>query len=106
MLACDSMRPPQRWLIPFGTWLLRFLPPGVAAATASIVALAGYLFLGERRRTVASNINHIVPGAAPRDRRRLARATFRNFALMWVDVLRLPLLEPKELRSLVEWDTR
>jgi KDO2-lipid IV(A) lauroyltransferase len=73
---------------------------------ASLLADAAFVCLVKRRRTLETNIGYIVPGGDPAERRRLARATLRNFALAWLDLLRLPLLKAGGVRQLVEWNTQ
>jgi lauroyl/myristoyl acyltransferase len=94
-------------LIPAGTLVLRFLPRGAALVLASIVAEVWFR-LGPTagRRAVEQNLARLVAGAGPRERRRLARATFRHFAAVWVDFLRLPLLTRRTVSDLVCWETR
>ena len=93
-------------LIPAGTFVLRFLPRSVAIVLAYVVAdLCGVL--GRvRRRAVENNLARTAPLTGQTERRRLRRATFRHFAAVWVDFLRVPLLTRKELFDLVHWNTR
>jgi phosphatidylinositol dimannoside acyltransferase len=100
------MRAAVRWLFPIGTFLLRFLPYAVAAAMASAIADVGYLLLADRRRILQRNLAHVLPDAPVRIRRRLARATLRNFALMYVDFLMLPILDEQTIRGFARWQGR
>jgi phosphatidylinositol dimannoside acyltransferase len=93
-------------LIPAGTFLLPFLPRKVAIAVASIVADVCVLLSPARRRAIDRNLERTAPNADAGERRRLRRATFRHFAGIWVDFLRVPLLTRDAIADLVRWGTR
>ena len=93
-------------LIPAGTFLLRFLPRPAAIALAYIVGDLCGLLCTARRQAIDRNLSRTAPGAGTSDRRRLRRATFRHFAAIWVDFLRVPLLTRGAIVDLVRWNTR
>lgn len=97
-------RMPTLWplLMPLGTTLLRIVPLRVASWIAAAAGEVCFHVQRSRRRAVEANLDHIVPAAPATARRRLARATFRNFTAIWVDVLRLPLLPPQHVVTLIE----
>lgn len=87
-----------------GTWLLRILSYPLAAFIARSLGTLSYALIGSRRRILHTNIAHILPAASPDERARVARRTYRNFALMWMDVLRLPILGAQGVRDMVRWE--
>ena len=89
-------------LIRAGTLALHIVPYPAARALAILLADICWRLLGERRRTLEQNLVHTAPGRSRDERRRLARLTFRNFALCTIDSLRLPFMSSEELRSLDE----
>src|SRR5262245_53802765 len=93
-------------LIPAGTFLLRFLPRKAAIAVAYVVADVCGLLCAARCRAIDRNLARTAPLAATAERRRLRRATFRHFAGIWVDFLRVPLLTNTAIVDLVRWNTR
>jgi lauroyl/myristoyl acyltransferase len=101
-----SMASIKARLIPAGTFLLRFLPRSAAIALAYIVADLCVLCCAARRRAIDQNLARTAPGADRSQRRRLTRATFRHFAGIWVDFLRVPFLPRGAILDLVRWDTR
>ena len=100
------VRPIAARLIPVGTFVLRFLPRRVALAIADIVADVCGVLGRVRRRAVGNNLARTARLTSAAERRRLRRATFRHFAAIWVDFLRVPLLTRRELFDLVHWNTR
>ena len=93
-------------LIDAGTVAARFLPSALARLSARAAADVCWLALGDRRRTIERNLEHIAPALSTAQRRRLSRATFRNLARCTLDVLRLPSMATPELLSLVDSDGR
>ncbi len=85
-----------------GTHLLRILPYGLARTLALGAGDLSWILLKERRKVLAENLSHTAPEKDEGARRRLVRATFRNFALCAVDFLRLPLLSREEVIRQVE----
>jgi phosphatidylinositol dimannoside acyltransferase len=92
----------KAFLIRAGTFLLSFIPFGLARAMALAIADLCWLLLRERRRIVEDNLSHLVPGRGRREYRRLARSTFRNLALCSLDFLKLPLLSKEQIVALIE----
>src|SRR5262245_59033593 len=92
--------------IPAGTFVLRFIPRRLAMTLAGFVADICGLFDRQRRRRVMDNLARTAPSSNHRERERLTRHTFRHFAAVWVDFLRVPLLTGGDVRDLVRWDTR
>jgi lauroyl/myristoyl acyltransferase len=69
--------------------LYEHLPATVSRPLVTAAGDLGWVLLGARRRTLTGNVRWLVPHAPPADRRRVARATFRNFARCAADVLAL-----------------
>src|SRR6266542_1264346 len=101
-----SMSSIKALLIPSGTFLLRFLPRNAAIVLAYIVADLCVLLCTARRQAIDRNLARTAPRAGSSERRRLRRATFRHFAGIWVDFLRVPLLTRGAILDLVRWNTR
>jgi phosphatidylinositol dimannoside acyltransferase len=101
---------PTAWLksqlIPAGTFALRVLPRRAAIRLAYVVADVCAFVDRDRRRAVENNLARTAPLTTPRERRQLRRATFRHFAGIWVDFLRVPLLTRAAILDLVHWKTR
>lgn len=88
------------------TWLLRFVPRGVAVAVAGVVGDLCWLTMRARRRVIADNLARTAANRTARERRRLGRATFRHIASSTVDFLRLPLMSRQALIDLIEFQGR
>jgi lauroyl/myristoyl acyltransferase len=84
------------------TFLLRFRAVVPARAIAWGLGDLCWIVCATRRRVIRQNLAHLVPEAGRTEHRRLARATFRNFALCTLDFLKLPLLQKDDLEDLVE----
>jgi lauroyl/myristoyl acyltransferase len=80
----------------------RLLPDAVAGPALRLAADAGWLALRGRRRAVERNLVRLAGDCSPRERARLARATFHNFARCQADVLMLPGASATSLLGLVE----
>lgn len=89
-----------------GTLTLRFVSRRSAIVLAHGLARVWYIVDRKRRAGIEANLERTVPESSPPARDRLARATFRHFAGIWIDILRIPLMTPDEIRSLVAWHTR
>src|SRR5262249_31793059 len=87
------------WLHVAGTFLMRFVPVGVAyrlAAWGTPLALS--IFARGYLRRATDNMHQVLgPQAAPGEARRLTRAAFANYARYMVDLVRLPHLKSREL---------
>ncbi len=87
------------WAHVVGTFLMRFVPVGVAyrlvgALTPAFMELfaRGYL------RRATDNMRQVLgPQASTRDAKRVTRAAFANYARYMVDLVRMPNLKPREL---------
>jgi len=79
------------WLWQIGSFLLRLIPLPVGYFLARLVGDLAYLGMPLRRHTAKQNFAQVL-GAPPDDRkvRRVARASFRNFACMVMEVMRYP----------------
>ncbi|HEV8240256.1 MAG TPA: lysophospholipid acyltransferase family protein [Thermoanaerobaculia bacterium] len=86
--------------------LVRALP--LAAARPLGAALGELIWaLGIRRRTVASNLELVLPELPPRERARIARRCYRHFGAMTCDTIALSRLDAVGLckrLTLVGWD--
>jgi len=85
--------------------LVRRLPEGVSLAIGAAAGHVGYYLLHRRRRIALRNLA-IAFGRekGPRERRRIARAAFRNAGLVAVDLARLPLLTLERARAKIRID--
>lgn len=92
-------------LLPVGTLVLRFVPRCFAIALAPIVGDIWGAVSRARRRAVEDNLIRTAHNSQAGERQRLRRATFRNFAVIWVDFLRVPFLRRQALLDLVSWNT-
>lgn len=81
---------------------MRVVPVPLARACAVALGTVAWAMLADRRRTLLHSLELTAPDRSPRERRRLARRTFRNMASCVVDQFRLPSISPAELRSLFE----
>jgi lauroyl/myristoyl acyltransferase len=93
-------------LIPLGTFVLRFLPRRPAILIAYLVADVCGMLGRARRRAIETNLARTAPLRDHVERERLRRSTFRHFAAIWVDLLRVPLLTRGALLDLVRWNGR
>lgn len=96
------MRVPWPLLMPAGSALLRVIPRTVALSIARRVGDVCDVILRSRRAVIESNLVRTAPHASARERRRLARMTFRRFAMVWVDVLRMPAMSREEIVGLID----
>jgi KDO2-lipid IV(A) lauroyltransferase len=81
---------------------VRVLPPEMADRLAIQLARLAFAVGLPARRAVERNLEPLIPGDAPL-RRRHARQSFEQFALAFVDFLRLEPLEPGGSEPGVEW---
>jgi KDO2-lipid IV(A) lauroyltransferase len=88
-------------LILIGSRVRARLPRWMAVALALVFGDVCWLLLRGRRRTIASNLTRTAADRSPADRRRLCRATFRNFAVCVSDFLAFPSSTTSDLQSLV-----
>jgi len=93
-------------LIPSGTFVLRFLPRRLAIVIAYVVADVCGMLDRARRHAIEDNLARTAPLTGAAERRRLRRATFRHFAAVWVDFLRVPFLPRGAILDLVRWNGR
>lgn len=87
------------WSHVLGTFLMRFIPVGVAYRLVAFgTPLALQIFARGHLQRATSNMRQVLgPHADPRDARRLTLAAFANYARYMVDLVRLPHLKPREL---------
>jgi len=102
----SPMAPIRARLIPASTFVLRFLPRAAALALAIFIADVCVVLCPARRRAIEQNLARTARGADVKERRRLARATFRHFACAWIDFLRVPFVTRAAILDLVRFDTR
>lgn len=92
---------PSTRVVRFGIRVASVVPAPVLYALAAVGGSIAGLLPTRRRRIVLGNLERTAPHATSRERRRLARRTFRNFATAAVDLLRLPSLSRADLLSMV-----
>jgi KDO2-lipid IV(A) lauroyltransferase len=90
-------------LIRLGSRVRMLLPRRIAIAFAHVFGDVCWLLLGAQRRTIASNLARTAADRGPAERRRLCRATFRNFAVCVSDFLAFPTATRSDLQSLVSF---
>ncbi len=78
------------------------MPVSLARALAAAGGSVAWAVQKERRDTLLTSLTYTAPGRSDSERRRLARRTFRNLAVLAVDQFRLPSIDPKELQALFE----
>lgn len=86
-------RHPGWWAL----WLLSSLPLGVLHTLASGLAWLLYGVMRYRRRVVEANLRASFPEKSDAERRRIARAFYRNLADTLVETLKLLTISPAEL---------
>jgi KDO2-lipid IV(A) lauroyltransferase len=81
------------YLYRLGVWLVARLPPWFVDWTAVALVDLNYLLNRRGRNGIWANLRHVLPpDATDAERRRVARGTFRNFALSIADFFRIPQL--------------
>ncbi|MEP7344332.1 MAG: lysophospholipid acyltransferase family protein [Gemmatimonadaceae bacterium] len=90
-------------VIRVATRVLRVAPVGAMRRAARVAGSTASLFLRARRRAVLESLSYLRPDLTLRQRRRLARRTFANFAAASIDLLRLPAASREELATLVSF---
>ncbi|HTO89560.1 MAG TPA: hypothetical protein VMJ70_00385 [Candidatus Sulfotelmatobacter sp.] len=83
-------------------WLVQRLPLGASRGLARVMAWLAFGIGVPARRNLEANLERLHPAASRRHIRRLARAAFANFALSFVDLLRLSRLAPERVAREVE----
>jgi lauroyl/myristoyl acyltransferase len=87
------------WFHVVGTFLMRFVPVGIAYRLAAwvtplVLALFARGYLGR----ATDNMRQVLgPQADPREAGRLTRAAFANYARYMIDLVRMPHLKTREL---------
>jgi KDO2-lipid IV(A) lauroyltransferase len=84
-------------------WLLSRIPYRILNAIGALLGTLVWL-LGIRRRVVLENLRLAFPGKSERDRREIARRTYRNLGEMIPDFVRLPYLRKEELEAIFVYD--
>ncbi len=78
----------------FAFHVLGRLPLPLLYGLANLIGDAAYCLAGNARRNVWDNLRHVMPAGAPRrEVARAARQVFRNVALYYADIARLPHLD-------------
>lgn len=83
---------------------LRVVPFPVARAIGWMAGSLAYAVAAERRRILLENLTRTAPAASPRQRRRLARRTFRNLVDAALHLYRVPRMTRRELLDLVQFE--
>lgn len=86
-----------------GDALIAILPRGLAYAVADVLGRAWYRFAPDRRRLVAANLARVLeatgrPASGP-ELERLVRAAFVAHTRYYLEVVRLPHLDPDEIEA-------
>jgi KDO2-lipid IV(A) lauroyltransferase len=90
--------------MPLATLILSIIPRALGLKIAAILGDLAYFALRSQRAIITCNLTQILGGAASGKLiRRYARKTFHNFACCIVDLLRVPLLRPKDWAALAEF---
>ena len=89
-----------------GDALIAILPRGAAYALADLLGRAWYRFAPQRRRLVAANLGRVLeatgrPATAP-ELERVVRAAFLAHARYYLEVVRLPHLDPDEIEAALD----
>ena len=88
-----------------GLWLIRVTPCRAAAALAAAIAGAAFAFTPKRRRVAVDNILRGGIAADPAEARRIARASYRHFAVLVVESLKAEqLIDEDNWRDFIEPD--
>jgi KDO2-lipid IV(A) lauroyltransferase len=77
--------------------LFRALPRGAANAIGGFLGLVWYYLIPVRRNVARENLERAFPDLTRQQRRRIARACYKNLARSAVEFLRLPGLTPKKV---------
>jgi Kdo2-lipid IVA lauroyltransferase/acyltransferase len=81
---------------------VRLLPQGFADRLAVALARVVFATRPRARRALEANLSRLQPGATALERSGTARATFEQFALSLVDLLRLGRLDGEKLERAIE----
>lgn len=81
--------------------VLPLVPVRLAHLVASVVGRISYHLFRSARQGIQQNLQIALPDRSANARKRIARQTFRNDALNWVDTLRIPSLSDEEICRLV-----
>ncbi|MFQ5510325.1 MAG: lysophospholipid acyltransferase family protein [Candidatus Krumholzibacteriia bacterium] len=87
-----------------GAFFARRLPPEVSESITEAILKTQYVFRRRSRGNVMHNLRRIIPEATEMERRRVTRAVFSNFARSICYFLRLPFIDPEELRANCDYD--
>lgn len=91
-------------LLSLGQRVRGLLPRTIAVWIAERVGDICWMVLRRHRRTIASNLLRTAADRTPADRRRLCRATFRNFAVCLSDFLSLPRATVPSILTLLTYE--
>ena len=82
--------------------LFQVLPQAVAMALGRLLAFLWYYLIPIRKSVAVSNLQVAFPELSAKERKRIARAAFRQMGLCLVEYLRLPLLSPQRTQAWFE----
>lgn len=83
---------------------LRVVPFPLARGIGWMAGSLAYAVAAGRRRVLLENLARTAPATSPRQRRRLARRTFRNLVDAALHLYRLPSMSRRELLDLVQFE--
>lgn len=93
------------WFFPLGTLIQFVLPRWLAVQIAACVGCVAYHLNWRQRNRLIENYRHILGANAPEELlKRTALQAFKNLALFYADLLRVPVLKKKVVR-LAEFDS-
>jgi Kdo2-lipid IVA lauroyltransferase/acyltransferase len=75
--------------------VLRLLPERGKQKTGILLGRLAFLVLGDRRRIAVANLRRAFPDLTEEDRMRIARRSFENFGVNFIELLLIPFV-PKE----------
>lgn len=91
------------WLLPLGTILQFFLPRWVVLPLARFAGKIVYATNHRQRTRVLENLRHILgPAVSQNELTRIARRTFENLVICYLDMMRGPILK-RRIRNWVEY---
>lgn len=82
-------------------WLVLAMPLRSAQRFGAYLGSLAYYVVFGRRRIALDNLRHAFPEKTEKERRKIARGAFRNFAIAFVELLWFPNLNDGMIRSLV-----
>jgi lipopolysaccharide heptosyltransferase II len=92
----------EYWAVSAVRGLVRFLPDAAVRGLGSALGLAFYTLDRPHRRVALGNLSECFPGRSDRERRAIARSTFRHFGRLLLELLRFSALDERRRDALVE----